>query len=132
MFEGIDGRIAEGDDEINPLCDELFGKSRYSVVPSTSPYELKPDVSFLVPTKRPHIASKRFGEDFIHILGIDAQHAEYRHCRLLRARRERPRRRTTEQHYELAASHHSITSSAANADIPDPAPTCRRSRYRLR
>src|SRR5262245_19543798 len=91
MFEGIDGRIAEGDDEINPLCDELFGKSRYSVVPSTSPYELKPDVSFLVPTKRPHIASKRFGEDFIHILGIDAQHAEYRHCRLLSARCNRPR-----------------------------------------
>src|SRR5262249_58990107 len=36
---------------------------------------------------------------------------DHRHCRLLRARRERPRRRTAEQRDELAAFH-SITSSA--------------------
>ena len=40
------------------------------------------------------------------------EEADHRHCWLLRARRERPRRRTAEQRDELAPSHHSITSSA--------------------
>src|SRR5262245_32285250 len=40
------------------------------------------------------------------------QEADHRHRRLLRARRERPRRCAAEQRYELAAPHHSITSSA--------------------
>src|SRR5215469_13933464 len=34
-----------------------------------------------------------------------AEEPNHRHRRLLRARHERPRRRTTEQRYELAASH---------------------------
>src|SRR5262249_20517198 len=41
--------------------------------------------------------------------GIDE--ADHRHRRLLRARRERPRNRSTHQRYKCAASH-SITSSA--------------------
>jgi hypothetical protein len=38
--------------------------------------------------------------------------SDYRHPRLLRARRERPSCRPAEQRDELAASYHSITSSA--------------------
>ena len=41
-----------------------------------------------------------------------AEESDYRHPPLLRARGERPRRRTAKQCDEVAASHHSITSSA--------------------
>src|SRR5215472_11430925 len=41
-----------------------------------------------------------------------AEESDHRHCRLLRPRRERPRRRAAEQADELAALH-SITSSAS-------------------
>ncbi len=41
-----------------------------------------------------------------------AEQSDHWQCTLLRARRERPRRRTAEQRNELAAFHHSITSSA--------------------
>src|SRR5262245_60783880 len=44
-----------------------------------------------------------------------AEQSYHRHCRLLRARRQRPRCRTTEKRYELAAPH-SITSSASNCN----------------
>src|SRR5262245_1776807 len=43
-------------------------------------------------------------------LGIEM--ADHRHRRLLRARRERPCRRTAEQRDEIAPPNHSITSSA--------------------
>src|SRR5262249_8675398 len=45
-----------------------------------------------------------------------ADKAYHRHRRLLRARREWPRRRTTQQRYELAAFH-SITSSASASSV---------------
>jgi hypothetical protein len=41
-----------------------------------------------------------------------AEIPDHRHCRLLRARRERPCSRAAEQRDEIAALHHSITSSA--------------------
>src|SRR6476660_6208772 len=41
-----------------------------------------------------------------------AEEPNHRHCRLLRSRRERQTRRSAEQRDELAALHHSITSSA--------------------
>src|SRR5262245_47029226 len=47
--------------------------------------------------------------------GIDDP--DYRHRRLLRARRERPRRRAAEKHDELAPPDHSITSSAATSSL---------------
>src|SRR5262249_55791988 len=49
----------------------------------------------------------------IAIRGCAVQKADYRHCRLLRVRRKRPRgRRAAEQCDELATAAHSITSSA--------------------
>src|SRR6516162_3202590 len=43
--------------------------------------------------------------------------SDHRHSRLLRARRARPRCRAAEQRYELAAFHHSITSSARASSV---------------
>src|SRR4029450_10162463 len=43
--------------------------------------------------------------------------ANYRHCRLLRTRRERPRHRAAEKCDELAALDHSITSSARAMNV---------------
>src|SRR5262249_48722280 len=45
-----------------------------------------------------------------------AEIPHHRHCRLLRARRERPRRRASEQRDEVAPFH-SITSSAATSSL---------------
>src|SRR5262249_8693128 len=42
---------------------------------------------------------------------------DHRHRRLLRARRERPRGRATEQQNEIAAPDHSITSSARASSV---------------
>ena len=46
-----------------------------------------------------------------------AEQSDHWQCTLLRARRERPRRRTAEQRNELAAFHHSITSSARASTV---------------
>src|SRR5215475_7256064 len=43
--------------------------------------------------------------------------SDHRHRRLLRARRERPRNRAAEKGYELAPSHHAITSSALASSV---------------
>src|SRR5215467_12281095 len=68
---------------------------------------------------------KRFNEMRIAICGLPNQHANHRRQRLLRARRERPHSgRTAEQRDELAASDHSITSSAMASRV---AGTVRRS-----
>ena len=45
------------------------------------------------------------------------KHPDHRHHRLLRARRERPRRRAAEQRDELAPRNHSITSSARDEQV---------------
>src|SRR5262249_53216914 len=42
----------------------------------------------------------------------DAEEPDPRHCRLLRVRRERPRRRAANQRDEVPSPHYSITSSA--------------------
>src|SRR5262245_47775087 len=59
----------------------------------------------------------------------DAEEPNHRHGRLLRVRRERPRRRAAEQRDELAAFHlrgHSITSSApAESPIGTSIPSAR-------
>src|SRR5262249_7922106 len=54
-----------------------------------------------------HVVLKRCG----------AEEADHRECRLLRARRERPRGRAAEQRYEHAAATHSITSSARASSV---------------
>src|SRR5262249_7835208 len=46
------------------------------------------------------------------ILTERVEEPDHRHCRLLRPRRERPRSRAADERDELAAFHHSITSSA--------------------
>src|SRR5262249_10104560 len=46
-----------------------------------------------------------------------AKEPDHRHRGLLRARRERPRRRATEQPDELAPPYHSITSSARASSV---------------
>src|SRR5262249_13783673 len=58
------------------------------------------DVSGLLETlaKSAQILREGFGR-------CGVQKSDHRECRLLRARRQRPRSRTTEQGYELAASH---------------------------
>src|SRR6516165_5357635 len=46
-----------------------------------------------------------------------AEISDHRYCRLPRSRRERQRRRAAEQRDELAALHHSITSSVSTSSV---------------
>jgi hypothetical protein len=50
---------------------------------------------------------------------VPKQRRDDGHRRLLRARRERPRRRAAEQRDERAPLHHSITSSARASSVTD-------------
>src|SRR5262245_34139396 len=56
---------------------------------------------------------------FVQVRRIAAQKSDHGHRRLLRARRERPRRRAAEQRDELAAGAHSITSSARASSLSE-------------
>src|SRR5262249_28575906 len=51
------------------------------------------------------------------IAGSSVEKPNRRYCRLLRARRERPRRRAAEERDKLAAAAHSITSSASASSL---------------
>jgi len=106
-----DGRVREGDDDIDILCDELLGQRRRALVAALGPNEQESNVTSVFPADCPHIAPERFGE-LIDVLRNRPQHPDHRQAALLRARRERPRgRRAADERDELAPSH-SITSSA--------------------
>src|SRR5262249_1456270 len=58
--------------------------------------------------------------------GLNADKPETQHLRMLRARRERPRRRrTAEQRYELAAVHSNTSSARASNGSGTSIPTAR-------
>src|SRR5262245_51316858 len=57
-----------------------------------------------------------------YAVGVDfwspeVDQSDHRHRRLLRPRRQRPRRRAAEQRDDLAPTHHSITSSARASSV---------------
>src|SRR6516225_7799555 len=78
---------------------------------------LDPNVAVLHPSERLKSLSERIDAGFYFwiVLGECMQEHNAPHpLRLLRARRKRPSRRAAEQRDEVAALHHSITSSARN------------------
>src|SRR5262249_47874640 len=80
---------------------------------------LDPNVAVLHPSERLKSLSERIGAGFYFwiVLGECMQEHNAPHpLRLLRARRERPRRRAAKQHDELAPFH-SITSSARASSV---------------
>src|SRR5262249_7440384 len=115
-LHGSDGRVAKGDDEVNVLRNELASQHRRALAMSFSPNKQEPDVTFLFPADRLHVAPERLGECLNDVLAIGPQYADHGH-RLLRARRERPCSHSApEQRYELAPPH-SMTSSARASSL---------------
>src|SRR5262249_11499331 len=113
--EGRNGDFGRGDHG-NRSAHQFNGQRRQPIILTVGPavfdcYVLALDMARLLQglSKRAqtlHVVLKRCG----------AEEADYGECRLLGARRERPRRRTTEQRYELAAPH-SMTSSATASSV---------------
>ena len=81
-----DGRVREGDDDIDILCDELLGQRRRALVAALGPNEQESNVTSVFPADCPHIAPERFGE-LIDVLRNRPQHPDHRQAALLRARR---------------------------------------------
>ncbi|MFL5039382.1 MAG: hypothetical protein ACJ8D4_24185 [Xanthobacteraceae bacterium] len=61
--------------------------------------------------------AQRDHEVCVHAKSIGAKIADHRHCRLLPAHRERPRRRDATEKRDECAAFHSITSSARASSI---------------
>src|SRR5262249_19989210 len=111
-LDGPDARVAEGDNEIYILRDELTGQCRGTLAPALRPNELEADVASLFPADRLHVAAERVGEGLHDILRIEPQHADHRQVVLLCPRRQRPRRRRAADSQDELAPFHSITSLA--------------------
>src|SRR5262249_22546162 len=84
-----DGRVREGDDDIDILRDELLGQRRRALVAALGPNEQESNVTSVFPADCPHIAPERFDE-LIDVLRSRPQYPDHRRAALLRARRERP------------------------------------------
>src|SRR5262245_7194636 len=109
--ERSDGSARRGDDS-HATADEISHERGHALEAAVEPMVLDLHVltldvadfleAFSKLSTNVHGAYRRTG----------ANESNHRHRRLLCARRERPRGRATEQRDELAAHHHSITSSA--------------------
>src|SRR6516164_5379076 len=82
-----------------------FRRKRWqAVVPAVGPAVFDRHVPTLSIAGLPQTATERLHEICAFIVRPRAEKSDHRHRRLLRAPRERPRRRATEQRYELAPS----------------------------
>src|SRR6516225_5106406 len=105
------GRREPSDDDIDFETDQLSGQFRQPTDLSFRRSKLKSNV---LPLNIPQVAQSlpKLPPKLLRIDIANDQCADRRHLRLLRPRRERPRRRAAKQRYELATLH-SITSSAS-------------------
>src|SRR5262245_10673168 len=117
-LRGSDGGVAEGDNEIDVLRDKFASQRRRTLAEPFGPNEQEADVASLFPADRLHVAPERLGECFEDVLVIGPQYTDHGEPALLRACRERPHTyRAAEQRDEIAAPHHSITSSARASSV---------------
>ena len=107
------------ENNIDPEPDELGDDLGVALVASLSPANLYRDIATLVPTELAQPLLKSGGHLALGGGRARAQEPDGRELpRLLRPRRERPRRRRgTEEGDELASSRHSITSSARTSTV---------------
>src|SRR5262245_5501159 len=127
MHRGYNGRSSRRDDDIDLAPGKLGRDLRKPLLASLGPAVLDRDTTTVDPTKfaqSPHKLGHPFASGRTR---VRAQEPDGRHLRwLLRARNERPRRRSTEQRDEVAAPQvgesHSVSSQ--------PEPNCRISNWR--
>src|SRR5262249_44242061 len=118
VFQGHQASRGASDDDVWLQADQFDRSSAQALGLATAPANIEPGIAVVpaellksFPERRKPILPLRITFAHCH------QHAYAPHSlRLLRARRERPRRRTAEQPHELAPPH-SITSSAATSSL---------------
>src|SRR5262249_35863899 len=109
--EGRDGAFGRGDHG-NLSAHQFTGQRRQPIILAVRPAVFDCDVLALDIARLPQPLSKRAPTLPVVLKRCGAEEADHRECRLLPARRERPRSScAAEQGDELAAPH-SITSSA--------------------
>src|SRR5262249_32689572 len=106
------GRIAQGSDNCNTTAREVSHERRQAIVLAAEPMVLNDSVLAFNVAGFAEAFRERCGRASGAIERSTTDKADDRQLlRLLRARRERPRRRAADQRDELASSH-SMTSSA--------------------
>src|SRR6516225_969902 len=109
-------RTARSSDDSHLALDELGHQCRYTIELILSPTIFDYNIAAIDETGFAEALTKCRGEMGASIGGAVMEKANYWHRRLLRPRRERPRRRAAEQRDEIASFHaHSITSSASKS-----------------
>src|SRR4030095_12886380 len=110
---------------------QVSQQGRQPFIPPFRPALLDHDVATLDEAGLSQAAAKRSHDVLERCRGGVAQEADDGHRRLLRARRERPRRRAAEQRDELATCSHSITSSAVASSLSGTAKSSISAAWRL-
>src|SRR6516162_6780780 len=110
---GVAGRNDNGD----AAADEVSHERRQAIVSPIQPMVLDRHVLALDVPGFVEAFTERSGNARGGIGRPNVDEADDRHCRLLRARHQRPRGRAAEKREELAALHHSITSSARASSV---------------
>src|SRR5262249_41813295 len=113
--EGRDGAFGRGDHG-NLSAHQFTGQRRQPIILTVRPAVFDCDVLALDMARLLQPLSKRAQTLPVVLERCGAEEADHRECRLLRARRKRPRRRTAEQRDEFAPLH-SITSSARASSV---------------
>src|SRR5262249_11492866 len=110
------GCAASNHDHRDPLSNQLSGQFRKPLVMVIRPAVVDRDV--LILDESPLLEPFAKGSNAILVASgrRDTYPSDHRHRRLLRTRRNRPRRRAAEQRQERAPSH-SITSSARASSV---------------
>jgi hypothetical protein len=91
--------------------DQLLRERSHPIGVIAVPPKVNPHIAAIGPTQVRKRLSERRDARLIHGIVFVARHEHADALRLLRARRERPRRRAAEERYRLAPVH-SITSVA--------------------
>src|SRR5262249_23480281 len=109
------GRRPGCQDNVGLQADQLLRERSYPIDVSAAPTKVHPNVAAIGPTQaRKRLRGSGAASFPLGIVFVGRhKHADAPHpLALLRARRERPRRRAAEERDEVAPLNHSITSSA--------------------
>src|SRR2546423_5369176 len=120
LLNGREGKAAVGHDDIRPERDQFCDVLTDAIGVDPGRAIIDPHIAAYSPAQRlQRVLERRMaGYRFRIIACEELKHADAPHLiGLLRARTERPRRRTTQQSYEIAPSH-SATSWRAPAFVP--------------
>ena len=105
------------ENDIDFQSNELGCELGEAFAASLRPAIFDREIAAVDPTEIAHSLHEGGGPLALRRRAARSEQSDGRHLRLLRARRERPRRHAAEQRDELATATHSITSSARPSSV---------------